>query len=180
MDFNIDPKDVIDLAAQKLADQVLDQYDDLASLAEMRIKETIASVISDEMRVSMAKTVDDKLQSEMEKILQHKIVPVDIWGEATGEPSTLREQIHKRALEYWEESVEPDKNKRGRYRKTSYGGTPRHKLVFQDVAQKAFEEAMRANIAEMVKSFRDAMRKDMARKVEEHIDKIISNRVIGK
>lgn len=180
MELNIDPKDVIELAAQKVANDILEHYDDLAETASSRIEELINSVITDEMRTSMAATVDATLAAEMEKILRQKIIPVDIWGEAKGEPSTLREQIHKRALEYWEERVEPDRNSRGRYRVTSYGGQPRHKVVFQDVAKEAFEQAMRENINELVIAFRDAMRKDGFKAVSEHIDKIINNRVIGK
>ncbi len=180
MDFKIDPKDVLELAAKKAADGILEQYDDLASLAESRIEERINSIISDKMRASMAATIDDKLQAEIEKVLQQKIVPVDIWGEAKGEPSTLREQLHKRALEYWEERVEADRNRRGHYKVTSYGGQPRHKVVFQDVAQQAFEEAMRANINEMVRAFRDAMKADLAKVVSDHIGKIINNKVIQK
>ena len=178
MDFKIDPKDVLELAAQKLVDQVLESDESLCETAELRIQERIDNVISDEMRASMAQTVDAKLAAELEKILASKIVPVDIWGEATGEPTTLREQIHKRALQYWEERVEPDRNHRDRYRVTNYGGEPRHKVVFKDVAKQAFEEAMRANINEMVKAFRDAMRKDAVAVVTEHIGKIIDNRVI--
>lgn len=178
MDLNIDPKDVMELAAQKIADAVLSKYDDLHDYAEKRIEKLISSTVTDEMRNSMVATIDQKLAEETEKILQQKIVPVDIWGEATGEPATIREQLHKRALEYWEERMEPDSNNRGRYRKSSYGGTPRHKLVYQDIAKAAFEEAIKANVSEMVKAFRDAMRKDAYKVVSERIDKIINNRVL--
>ena len=180
MELNIDPKDVMELAAQKVADQVLEQYEDMAEIASNRIEALINGVVTDEMRASLAATVDAKLLEETEKVLQQKIVPVDIWGEAKGEPSTIREQLHKRALEYWEEPVEVDRNNRGRYRVTSYGGTPRHKVIFRDIATAAFEEAMKANISELVKGFRDAMKKDAFAMMSKHIDNIINNRVIGK
>lgn len=178
MDLNIDPKDVMELAAQKVADVVLSEYDDLHDYATKQIDELISSTVTDEMRNSMVATIDQKLADETEKMLQQKIVPVDIWGDAVGEPTTLREQLHKRALEYWEENVEPDRNNRGQYRVSSYGGKPRHKLVYQDIAKTAFEEAIRANITEMVKAFRDAMRKDAYKVVSERIDKIINNKVL--
>lgn len=180
MELNIDPKDVMELAAQKVADQVLEHYDDLAATAESRIEALINSVIDDQMCSSMRDGIDEKLAQEMEKVLQQKIVPVDMWGDSTGTPTTIRDQIHKRALEYWEEKVEPDRNNTGRYRVTSYGGTPRHKLVFQDVAKAAFDEAMKANINELVKAFRDAMKKDAFKAANEQIESIINNRVIGK
>lgn len=179
MDVKVDQNDVLELAAQKVADRVLEQYDDLAELASNRIEELINNVITDEMRQSMVETIDAKLAEETEKALQQEIVPVDVWGEGKGEPTTIREQLHKRALEYWEERVEPDRNNRGRYRRTTYGGSPRHKLVFEDVAQAAFEKAMRENINELVRGFRDAMRKDAFKAAGEHIDKIINNRVIA-
>lgn len=178
--FAIDPQEVRDLAAQKVADAVLAEYPDLYDTVSSRIEAELASVITSEFRDSMVATVDQKLAEETEKALQQRIVPVDIWGEGKGEPTTIREQLHKRALEYWEERVEPDRNNPGRYRPTSYGGAPRHKLVFQDVAKTAFEEAIKANVTEMVKAFRDAMRKDASKVISEHIEKIINNRVLDR
>ena len=178
MDLNINQKDVVELAAQKVADAILSDYDDLHEMAQNRIEEAINSVITDEVKASMIEAIDKKLADETEKVLSQKIVPVDIWGEGRGEPTTIREQLHKRALEYWEERVEPDRNNRGRYQKTNYGGEPRHKLVFKDVAQAAFEEAMRTNVNEMVRAFRDAMKKDAASVIGKHIESIINNRVV--
>jgi hypothetical protein len=180
MDFDINPKDVLELAAQKVADRVLGDYGDLSEFAESRIEDEINKVITDELRKSLAETIDAKLTAELEEILKREIVPVDLWGEATGEPTTLRDQLYKRALHYWDEKVEPDRNSRGRYRVTSYGGQPRHKVVFKDVVQEAFEDAIRANITELVKSFRDALKQDAYKAAVEHIDKIVNNRVIGK
>lgn len=180
MDFDINPKDVLELAAQKVADRVLGDYGDLSEFAESRIEDEISKVITDELRKSLAETIDAKLTAELEEILKREIVPVDLWGEAAGVPTTLRDQLYKRALHYWDEKVEPDRNSRGRYRVTSYGGQPRHKVVFKDVVQEAFENAMRANITELVKSFRDALKQDAYKAAVEHIDKVINNRVIGK
>ncbi len=180
MDLNINPADVLELAAQKVADAVLGENPDLYDTMQLRIEETLNSLVSEETKASMIKTIDRKLAEETEKVLSQEIVPLDIWGEAKGEPTTIREQLHKRALEYWEEKVEPDRNNRGRYRVTSYGGTPRHKLVFQDVAKAAFEEAIRANVSEMVKAFRDAMKRDASAVIGKHIDDIINNRVLNK
>ena len=131
MDLNIDPKDVLELAAQKVADTVFEQYDDLHDYVNNRIEELVSSTVTTEMRESMVVTIDQKLAEETGKLLQQEVVPVDIWGEAKGEPTTIREQLHKRALEYWDERVEPDRNNPGRFRPTSYGGKPRHTLVYQ-------------------------------------------------
>lgn len=179
MDLNIDPKDVLELAAQKVASAILAEHDDLYETVTNRIEAFVNSVVTDEVRQSMVETIDAKMAEETEKVLAAEIVPLNIWGEAKGEPTTLRDQIHKRALEYWEEKVERDRNNTGRYKPSSYGGTPRHKLVFQDVAQIAFEDAMKANVTEMVRAFRDAMRKDVAAVAVKHIDSIINGRVLG-
>lgn len=181
MKLDIEPQQVVDLAAEKLLQIVLenDEYSAIQILQD-KIDALIKETVTDEMRAGISEKIDAALQSEMEKALSQEIVPVDIWGEAKGEPTTIRQQLHKRALEYWEERVEKDRNNSGRYRVTTYGGTPRHKLVFQDVAKDAFEAAMKENIGEMVKAFRDAMRKDAAEKVGKHIDSIINSRALPK
>lgn len=178
MDLNIDPKDVLELAAQKLCDAVLEDFDDIQQAVESRIQAAIDSILTDEVRQSLTETIDKKLHEEVEKVLSDRIVPVDIWGEGKGEPTTIREQLHKRALEYWEERVEKDPMNYGRYRHSTYGGKPRHRLVFQDVAKEAFDKAMRENIVELTKAFRDAMRKDGYEMVNKHLADVINNRVV--
>ena len=113
MDLNINPADVTELAAKKVADAVLGEHPDLYDMINLRIEETLNSLVSEETKASMLKTIDQKFAEETEKVLSEKIIPLDIWGKAVGEPTTIREQIHKRALEYWEERVEPDRNNKG-------------------------------------------------------------------
>jgi len=178
MDIKIDQSAVIEAAAQKVADAVLADYGDLRDWVEKRIEEEISAMVSDDVRATVGQRIDTALDTALANVLEQKIIPVDIWGEGKGEPTTIREQLHARALNYWEERVEPDKNNRGHYRPRTYGGEPRHRLVFKDVAEEAFRKAMAANVSEMVAAFRDAMKRDAAKTIAAHIENIINNRVV--
>lgn len=173
MDLKIDQEAVLDLAAEKVAKAILGEDIDLGQMLEDRIEAFVQSTITDEARASMVEKIDAALHAEVEKVLSAEIVPVDIWGEGLGEPTTIRQQLHKRCMTFWEERVEPDRNNPGRYRATSYGGKPRHQHVFQSVCQEAFDKAMQDNVAVMVKAFRDAIVKDTQRAVADNIDKLI-------
>lgn len=173
MDFQIDRDAVLNLAAEKVAQAIYGEDVDLAQMLEDRIDAFVQSTITEEARASLVEKIDDALTTEISAVLSTEIVPVDIWGDAKGEPTTIRQQLHKRAMNYWEDRVEPDRNNPGRYRQTDYGGKPRHQHIFQSVCQEAFEKAMQENIDAMVKAFRDAMVRDAGKKAVEHIDKII-------
>lgn len=173
MELKIDHDAVTELAAQKVAEAILGEDIDLEQMLEDRINAFLQSTITDETRAAVVDRIDAALDAEIQSVLSQEIVPVDIWGEGVGEPTTIRQQLHKRCMNYWEERVEPDRNNPGRYRVTSYGGKPRHQHVFQDVCKSAFDDAIKENVSTMVQAFRDALVKDAQNAVTENIDKII-------
>lgn len=173
MEVKIDNEAVLDLAAEKVALAILGEDIDLEKMLEDRIEAFVQSTITDEARGSMIEAIDAAMHAEVEKVLSAEIVPVDIWGEGNGEPTTIRHQLHKRCMNFWEERVEPDRNNPGRYRQTQYGGKPRHQHVFQTVCQEAFDNAMKENVTVMVKAFRDAIVRDTQKAVADNIDKMI-------
>ena len=163
--YGITKDELLGLAADKLAGQYADlpEITDLAqSLIKDRVKELFES--------GLKNRIDTFLAGEMEKIISQEIHPVDMWGEKTGQPTTIKAQLALRAKEFWDLRVDEQG------KESSWGGQPRHQYLLKKVAREEFEKAVKENIDGMVGAFKVAIRADAVRFATEHIDKLITLR----
>lgn len=163
--LGIGKDEILNLAATKLADEFGDNaeiYERAAKVLRERIEEVVKTRVS--------ATVEATLSSEMEKIMREKITPVDIWGEKTGEPTTIRAQLAARALNFWQCKVDASGNP------TTYGGESRAEQIMKKIAQEEFQGALRLSVTEVVSAFKTALKEDMIKKVSEHINHLIPGR----
>ena len=180
MDLKLDTDKISEMAAQKVADEVIESREDVFARANAIVEEKIESVINDDFRAKVRARIEERLEECLEATLNKEFVPVDMWGEATGKPTTIRAQIHQKAKEFFEEKVEPDRNNPGGFRVTKYGGTPRWRVAYEGIVKEQFEASLKTHVGEVVKGFRDAMKKDLAKTIAEHVDSIINNRRLPK
>lgn len=175
MDFNFDKSALMDMAARKLADDCIHESgESLLEVFQHSLDAEISGFLSDEVRKQLRDRISIALDAEIDRVMSAEIVPVNMWGEQNGDPTTIRDQIHQRALTYWNEKVEPDRNNRGRFViTTGYGGKPRHTAVFESVAAEAFEDAIRKNVIEIVSAFKESLKADSAKFVAGEIEKHI-------
>jgi len=94
-------------------------------------------------------------------------VPIDIYGERAGNPTTLRDIIKDKALKFWDEKV----NEEGKV--SGWGGRPRHEHLYGKVVRDEFEKAIRANVKEVVAAFKAKMKHHFANLTEKHIEDMI-------
>jgi hypothetical protein len=157
--------ELLDLTATKLADQ----FSDLPEITE-RAQNLIGERVKELFESSLKNKIDAFLVGEMEKLISQEIHPVDMWGEKTGKPTTIKAQLAIRARDFWDLKVDEQG------KESSYGGQPRHQYLLKKVAREEFEKAVRENIEEMVSAFKEAVRADAVKMATEHIDKLITLR----
>lgn len=160
--FGITREEVLNLAAQKLANANADsEYIEgtARTLIEARVKEA--------MRGAQA-AIDRFLSAELEKIVSAEIVPRDIWGDKTGEPTTIRNMLAARAKTFWLEKVDKEGNPTN-----SYGAIPRHQQMFGSIVQKEFAEAIKQDVVNIVGALKDALIDQCNATVREKIDELI-------
>lgn len=161
--FGITKEDVLDLAARRVADEALD---------DGSIHDRVRTLIDQQVSAAVAKNLNGKidalLNAEMEKILREEIVPVNIWGEREGSPTTIRAQIADMARKFWDQRVD----KEGK--PSTYGGSPRHEHLLRQVLNEEFNAAVKQNVTNIIGAFKDAIKADAARITNEHIDKLIA------
>lgn len=161
--FGITREELLELAAKRLADSYGDDLD-LQNTAERMIRERV----TDLFQAQLKQRVDTFLDAEMKALVGQEIVPVNIWGEREGKPTTIRAELAKRAQEFW--NVRVDANGR----ESSYGGTERSKLLMQQILKDEFANAVKQNAEVIIAEFKSALKVDATKLVTEHIDKLIT------
>lgn len=137
-------------------------FEDLQLTAKKRIYERVESVLD--------KVVDARLNQAMTEILAETITPVTIWGEPTGETTTLRDALASRARVFWEVQVDNEG------KPTTWNGKPRHEHLMAKLLNEEFANAIRSNATEIVAAFKEAVRADAGKLLGEHIEKLIPTR----
>lgn len=150
--FGITKEDVLKVCADRLIGQIDESINDTVfSLVSSHINKTVAIQVQD--------AISKALDAELQRILEAKMTPVDMWGEPTGEATTIRAQLHKRAVNFFSEKVDRDG------KPTSYGGAPRYQRIYAELANTAFSKAVSDNIetiaAAVKTSVRDTIWRDL-------------------
>lgn len=162
MPFGITREEVLELAVNR----IISEFDGsaLCALVNNRIRENVEK----EFAKGVPERIDAFLTEEMTLLLGKEIVPVSIWGESTGSPTTIREQLEKRARDFWGVRV----NDEGK--ESSYGGVPRSEALMKKILQDEFAKAVKDNAEVIVGAFKAALKADSTKLVSDHIDKLIN------
>lgn len=153
---------IVDLAATKVADEVLGEgelHDRVERIVQSRIEAAVSKGLHERIEATLA--------AEMESILATTITPTDIWGDRTGPPTTIRDALAARAKDFWDVRVDKDG------KPSSYGGAPRHEHLMRRLLDEEFTKAVRENASVIVSAFKAAVKADGARILNEHIDALI-------
>lgn len=160
--FGITREELLELAAQKLADEYASS-DNLEKSIWDKINPRIEKLFSERINSGVTTT----LTAEIEKLMGQELVPVNMWGEREGSPTTIRATLAKRAKTFWDEKVDADG------RTSTYGGQPRHQWLFSKVVNDEFEKVIKQNITNIVGAFKDALTVDAAKVTAAHIESLI-------
>jgi len=161
--FGITRDEILNLAAQKIIDAYNESPGDM-------ICETVQSMVKAQIEPTFRSEIELAMRAEIENILSAKITPVDMWGDKAGHETTIREQLAKKARQFWDEKVDAKGNL------SSYGGEPRHTWVVRQVLKEEFDQAVKTNAAEVVKEFAAALKAKGSELVAEHITKLVNVR----
>jgi len=168
--FNITREEILNLAATKLADQYADDSD-LGDIARKEINARIEKLVKEKLNAC----VDSALSEEMERILSKEIIPVDIFGDKVGDPTTIRAAIAVRARDYWMEKVD----EKGKPDPRGWGTHPRHEFLFKRIAGEEFDKVVKQNMVDLVGAFKDAMRADAQKRCDEYLNELIKVKSLG-
>lgn len=161
--LGITKEEVLNLAARKLADEAADS-DYIEGSARKLIEASVKQIIAE----SLLPKIDGFLHGELQALVSKEIVPVDIWGDSTGKPTTIRAALAERARDYWSVKVDND-GKPTNY----YGAKPRHEWMFGEIVKEEFAKAINQDLVNIVGALKDAIIDDCNKTVRAKIDELI-------
>ena len=163
--FGITKDEVLNLAAEKVADMAVAQNDDNVYAKAMAIvKERLDKMFAE--RITTA--VECALKGELETILSETITPVNLWGEKAGKETTLRAAMRDRSANFWTETVDSNGNP-----SSGYSTKPRWEVVMKKFLATEFDTVIKQNIVEVVGALKASMRVDLANRCNAVMDELI-------
>ncbi|MEM8791073.1 MAG: hypothetical protein AAGE80_05615 [Pseudomonadota bacterium] len=168
MNVNIDQEDLLSMAAEKLADE----YADHASIGQM-LQSKIRERVDDAIKTTIDDRVEAALNAALSETLDQTIQPVDVFGEKTGEPTTLRATLSQRAKDFWSTKVDRNGKPVGNDTWGSREAKTRAEWMLGKIVSDEFASQVRENAVEIAATFKEAMRKDAHAMIDKHIDGLI-------
>lgn len=163
-ELGITKEQILELAASKIAAEYGgEDYDEMGA----RVERIIQQRVRESFDKGLSVRIDNFLQAEMERLITQQVSPVNIWGEKSGEPTTIRDCLAARAAKFWE--VKVDQNNR----EVDYGGKPRYEKLMGEILKEKFTEAIKANADLILSEFKKAVKEDAMKTVAKHIDELI-------
>lgn len=170
MDFQIDQQALLDLAAEKLADQYAD-FESIGCNVDALIRERVDKAVGS----LIEERVEAALNAALEKTLNESVQPVNIFGEKVGEPTSIKATLVERAADFWNTKVKADGRPFGKG--DTWGrkeAKTRAEWMLGRIVSDEFMAQVRANSVEIAETFKAAMREDAHALVDRHLDAIIN------
>lgn len=162
MELNITQEQLVEIAANKLVEQV--DEDSVYSRAMEIVESRITSLI--EKKLTPA--VDQFLRDELEKIADAEFERVTEWGEPTGQKISIRKILQEQSKHYWSQKVNND-GKSG----DGYGyREERAKWFAEQVMKSTFEQAIQTNAKIVVDEFAKQLQQAGVNLVHENIGRL--------
>ena len=158
MQMEIDNQAVLELAAEKVVEECRDIHETVSQLVSEMVRRQVAE--------SIKKTVEKAITEEVEKALREMVTPVDVFGDKTGEPTTIRASIVEQSRNYWLAKVD----RKGQ--RTSYGGEPRAEYLMKTIASDEFGKQVKEHLPEIITGIKSALKKNLTEHACSEIDRL--------
>lgn len=165
--LGITQEDLIDRVVNRIVDNA-ESVQDVIDRVEYEIKGKIDEVI----KTRLSDRIDAVLAEMAIRVMDETIDPVDIWGKQVGGPTTIRQMLHQKSMDFWNVTVDSNG------KPTEYGREkqPRHKFLIAQISKEQFEEAVKENASEVVDAFRAAMKEESGAWVAKYINQTFKNK----
>lgn len=160
-DIGITKEEILDRVADSLIEQMTEEA-----------KNNIARFVNDEVKTAVRSQVSTIIADTARKTFDGTFQPINHYGEAVGQPTTIRDMFVKQAREWW--SLKVDCN--GNPSSDTYGSK---KTMAQYHAQKAMDEVVRDTMKAQFEPLIKDARKQLADAFTQAISELVTN-TLGK
>lgn len=160
MEVKIDQERIEKAIIEQAVDRIYGNEDSIYE----SIRRQVDAKVSDALSKGLNGAIEKAINEVMERALDAEVTPINIWGERDGSPTTIRNALHERAKNFWNEKVD------NKGEKSSYGGRPRYEHVLGVITAKEFDTQIKQNIINVAAAIKDAVRGDFYKQVDEKLN----------
>ena len=165
MELKIDNAAVIELAAQKIADAVMYEDNDVQQIAKREITARIDRIFKERADAAVSAAIDAAVSNALDREYKR----VNAWGQAEGTATTIRKELEKLADGYWTQKVDP---KSGKPTDSSYSAVTRAQYVMAQVCAEDFTAQMKQAAISATAAMKDGFRRQLAGHVDGLLDEL--------
>jgi len=161
---------ILERAARKLADDAASSGyvgDRVGRLIDKRVDEAIGAKITSK--------IDDLLNDRLESMLTQPIQPVDIYGQAAGQPISIRDTLNEKSKDFWSKLVDKSgkelSSSSGYYDKQ--GAKTRAEWMVGKFVSEAFIDLVKQNAVNIIGAMKEQLRDEAVASVDKHLDALV-------
>lgn len=161
--LNVNEKDIKGLIAQKVADEIISQDNDLSELISKEVKARLDAIFADRAEKQIQAEIDAAIKDGFER----EYCRVNQWGHKEGSSTSISKELSRIVTSYWSEKVNP---KSGNPTNDSYSGVTRAQFVMTQICAQDFSESMKQSLLNVTGALKDGLRAQLA----EHMDQMLN------
>lgn len=150
---------IIDKAVDELMARDDEMYARIREKIDRKIDALFADKAVDVIESAIKAAVDNGFEREYQK--------VDTWGQAVGDKTSLKKEVERITVGYWDTNVDPRSGKPS----SSYGAIKRSEYAMVQLCGQGFSEEMAKHLANITGYLKDELRNKLAA----HMDQMLSD-----
>ena len=139
----------------------------IISTVSIDIADRVYRDIKNDVIEQANKIIGKHINEIVEGVLDGIYQPVTTWGEAKGEPTTIRDEFEKAILAWWNQPVDEKGEPT-----TGYSSRPRSQYIAKKSISKIVDQELRAGLDKMIKDTKSQVKEGLKAVVGEKIDKV--------
>lgn len=141
-------------------------------LADIEISEKINKYIEEKIDYIFASTIDSKINQIVDDLIKdgfnREYTKVDTFGQAKGQPTTIRKEIELLLTDYWKQRV--DKN--GKRTESTYSSYSRAEWLMVQITAEDFTKQLKQEAVNITASLKDGIRKQFQINTNRMLDEL--------
>lgn len=152
-----------DALVNRIVESFLDRHEgQLLAIVERKVEEAI----SKEASAKIASALDTLFLNG----LSHQFQPVNHWGEAVGEKTSIRDHLMKETKEWWTTKVDPQG------RPNSFAGTTRAQYFATKLLKEVFQKEMLQQVDQITQDAKAQLAEGLSKLLKERVDRALKLR----
>lgn len=165
--LNLNEEELKKSIVQNVADQLMDEDQDLSGLVNAEIKKRIDKIFDERVKSQIQAAIDETVNGSFEREYRR----VNQWGEQEGPSTTLRKELEKTVTAYWNAKVNAGD---GKPSSSDYNSVSRAQWLMTKICAEDFTKHMQTSINAVTGSLKDGLRTQLGVHMDQMLNKVFN------